>query len=70
MESEFEYRGLFSSAGAKASVDKGESSKSQNSYMSTSVVVQGGNQRIAAVISDMYSPTFKSEFTVSTPMIT
>ncbi|XP_031555975.1 uncharacterized protein LOC116292763 [Actinia tenebrosa] len=62
-ESEVEFKSLFWSAGAKSSTKSGSSSQSQQSYMSTSVVVQGGSQKIAAVISDMYSPTFKTQFT-------
>lgn len=64
-ESEAEYKSLFWSAGSRSSTKSGESSKSQQKYMSTSIVVQGGSQKIATVISDMYSPTFKTAFTVS-----
>jgi hypothetical protein len=64
VECEVEFKSLFWSAGVKVGVQSGSSSRSQQSYMSTSVVVQGGSQRIAAIISDMYSPTFKTEFTV------
>ncbi|XP_031548993.1 uncharacterized protein LOC116286577 isoform X2 [Actinia tenebrosa] len=63
-KSEVEFKSLFWSAGSRSRTESGSSSKSQQNYMSTSVVVQGGSQRIAAIVSDMYSPTFKSEFTV------
>ncbi|XP_031555977.1 uncharacterized protein LOC116292765 [Actinia tenebrosa] len=61
-ESEMEFKTLFSSVSKRTSVKSDSSSKSQQNYMSTSMVVQGGSQRIAAAISDMYSPTFKPEF--------
>ncbi|EDO49894.1 predicted protein [Nematostella vectensis] len=59
---EAEYKGLFASAGAKYESKSGQESKSENKFSSSSVVVQGGSQEIAAILSDEYSPTFKEEF--------
>ena len=62
VEMEVEYKNLFSSVGAKASAKKGESSRKQSKTTSTSIVAQGGSQEIASILSDVYSPTFKTEF--------
>ena len=62
VQMEMEFKSLFASVGAKASVSKGESSRKQTKTTSTSVVAHGGSQHIASILSDMYSPTFKTEF--------
>lgn len=59
---EFEFKSFFASAGARSSDKESESARSQTKISSTSMSVQGGNQEIAAIISDVYAPTFKSEF--------
>lgn len=59
---EFEFKSFFASAGARKSDKQGESRRAQTKTSSTSMSVQGGSQDIAAVISDVYSPTFKAEF--------
>ena len=59
---EFEYKSFFASAGARSSDKAGESARSQTKTSSTSMSVQGGNQDIASIISDVYAPTFKAEF--------
>ena len=59
---EFEFKTFFGSAGATSSDKKGERARAQKKTSSTSMPVQGGNQEIASIISDVYAPTFKSEF--------
>ena len=54
---------LFASAGAKSSTEGGQEAKAQNKFTSTSVMAQGGSQEIATILSDVYSPTFKSSLT-------
>lgn len=61
-EMEVEFKSLFSSAGAKKSSSGGESSRSQTKTSSTTVIALGGSQKIATILSDAYSPTFKNEF--------
>ena len=60
---EMEFRFLFASAGAKSSTEGGQEAKAQNKFTSTSVMAQGGSQEIATILSDVYSPTFKSSLT-------
>ena len=62
IQMEMEYKTLFASVGAKASVQESESSREQSKTTSTSVVAHGGSQDIASILSDVYSPTFKTEF--------
>lgn len=59
---ETEYKGLFASAGSKSSTKTGASSKDETKFTSTSVIAQGGSQEIATILSDVYSPTFKTDF--------
>lgn len=59
---EMEFKTLFASVGAKASAEENESSRKQSKTTSTSVVAHGGSQDIASILSDVYSPTFKTEF--------
>ena len=61
-EMEMEYKNLFASVSAKGSVQTGESSRKQSKTTSTSILAQGGSQEIASILSDVYSPTFKTEF--------
>lgn len=61
-EMEVEYKSLFASAGAKKSSSGGASSRSQKKTSSTTVIALGGSQKIATILSDAYSPTFKNEF--------
>ncbi|KAL9983627.1 hypothetical protein ACROYT_G005826 [Oculina patagonica] len=62
VQMEMEYKTLFASVGAKASAEENESSRKQSKTTSTSVVAHGGSQDIASILSDVYSPTFKTEF--------
>lgn len=62
IQMEMEYKSLFSSVSAKASYKESESSRQQTKTTSTSVVAQGGSQEIASILSDVYSPSFKTEF--------
>lgn len=62
VQMEMEYKSLFSSVSAKASYKESESSRQQTKTTSTSVVAQGGSQEIASILSDVYSPSFKTEF--------
>ena len=59
---EFEFKSFFASAGARQSDKEGERQRAQTKTSSTSMSIQGGSQNIAAVISDVYAPTFKAEF--------
>ena len=59
---EMEFKTLFASVGASSSYKTGESSGKQTKTMSTSIVAHGGSQHIASILSDVYSPTFKTEF--------
>lgn len=61
-EMEMEYKSLFASVGAKESRKEGQSHRQQTKTTSTSILAMGGNQQIAAILSDAYSPTFKNEF--------
>ncbi|XP_078358434.1 uncharacterized protein LOC144643147 isoform X2 [Oculina patagonica] len=62
MKMEAEYKSLFASVGASASVEKGYEDKSATQTTSTSVMAQGGSHEVASILSDVYSPTFKTEF--------
>lgn len=59
---EMEFKTLFASVGASSSYKTGESSGKQTKTTSTSIVAHGGSQHIASILSDVYSPTFKTEF--------
>ncbi|XP_032235405.2 uncharacterized protein LOC116617089 isoform X2 [Nematostella vectensis] len=59
---EAEYRSLFWSAGATSSTNEGTTNRQENKFTSSSIVVQGGSQEIASILSDEYAPTFKNEF--------
>ena len=62
VEMEMEFKILFSSVGAKSSTKGGEYSRNQSKTTSTTVIALGGSHEVAAILSDAYSPTFKSEF--------
>ena len=59
---EFEYKTLFASVGAKHTNEGGTSVRQQTKTTSTEVEAKGGSQDIASILSDVYSPTFKTEF--------
>ncbi|XP_078357305.1 uncharacterized protein LOC144642195 [Oculina patagonica] len=59
---EFEYKSLFSSVGAKYKNEGGESVKQETKTTSTAIEAKGGSQDIASILSDVYAPTFKTEF--------
>lgn len=59
---EFEYKTLFASVGAKYTNEGGVSVRQQTKTTSTEVEAKGGSQDIASILSDIYSPTFKTEF--------
>jgi hypothetical protein len=65
VEAEMEYKGLFASAGAYSSTKGGSEGKSEQKFMSTAVQALGGDQRIAAAVTDLYAPTFKNTLVVS-----
>jgi len=62
VEMEMEYKTLFSSVGAKASTSGGDYSRNQSKTTSTTVIALGGSHEVASILSDAYSPTFKSAF--------
>ena len=62
VEMEMEYKTLFSSVGAKSSTSGGEYSRNQSKTTSTTVIALGGSHEIASILSDAYSPAFKTEF--------
>ena len=57
------YKSLFGSFHAKDERSGGSSAKSQAKTSSTSVSVEGGDQEIAAIITDFNSPTIKYDLT-------
>ena len=57
------YKSLFGSFHAKDEKGGGSSAKSQAKTSSTSVSVEGGDQEIAAIITDFNSPTIKYDLT-------
>ena len=59
---EVEYKSLFSSVGATYSKQDGYQQREHVKTSSTSIMAQGGSQEIASILSDAYSPTFKTEF--------
>ena len=65
VEAEMEYKGLFASGGAYSSTKSGSQEKSEQKFVSTSVQALGGDQRIAAAVTDLYVPTFKNTLVVS-----
>ena len=62
MEEEFSFL-FFTSDESKSSTEGGQEAKAQKKFTSTSVMAQGGSQEIATILSDVYSPTFKSSLT-------
>ena len=54
---------FFTSDESKSSTEGGQEAKAQKKFASTSVMAQGGSQEIATILSDVYSPTFKSSLT-------
>ena len=60
---EIGYKSLFSSFHAKYESGKGNSAKSLSKTSSTSISVEGGDQKIAAIITDFNSPTIKYDLT-------
>lgn len=59
---EFEYKSIFASVGAKYGSKDGTSFKQETKTTSTAVEAKGGSQDIASILSDVYAPTFKTEF--------
>ena len=59
IEEEFSFL-FFTSDESKSSTEGGQEAKAQKKFTSTSVMAQGGSQEIATILSDVYSPTFKS----------
>ena len=58
---EAEFRSLFASFHAKSEKKEGSSQRQQSKTSSTSISVEGGDQEIAAMITDVNSPTIKNE---------
>ena len=59
---EVEYKTLFASVGAKYKKEGGHSVRVETKTTSTVVEAKGGSQDIASILSDVYAPTFKTEF--------
>lgn len=59
---EVEYKTLFASVGAKYKKEGGHSVSVETKTTSTVVEAKGGSQDIASILSDVYAPTFKTEF--------
>ena len=57
------FKSLFGSFYAKDESKGGSSFKSQSKTSSTSISVEGGDQKIAAIITDFNSPTIKYDLT-------
>ena len=62
VEMEMEFKTLFSSVGAKSSTTGGDYARSQSKTTSTTIIALGGSHEVASILSDAYSPTFKSAF--------
>lgn len=64
VEMEMEYKSLFASVSAKASAKGGQSSRNryQSKTTSTTVIALGGSHEVASILSDAYSPSFKTAF--------
>lgn len=62
---EVEYKTLFASVGAKYKKEGGHSVRVETKTTSTVVEAKGGSQDIASILSDVYAPTFKTEFNPS-----
>ena len=60
---EVEFRNLFASFNAKKEQTTGGSKKQLAKTSSTSITVEGGDQKIAAIITDFTSPTIKYDLT-------
>lgn len=58
---EMEFRSLFASFHAKKEESGSSSQKQQSQTSSTSIKAEGGDQEIAALITDFNSPTIKTE---------
>ena len=62
VEMEMEFKTLFSSVGAKSSTAGGDYVRNQSKTTSTTIIALGGSHEVASILSDAYSPTFKSAF--------
>ena len=58
---EAEFKSFFASLHAKDEQSGGSSQKQESKTSSTSISVEGGDQQIASLISDVNSPTIKNE---------
>jgi len=52
----------FASVSAEASAQRGQSSRKQSKTTSTTVIALGGSHEVASILSDAYSPSFKTAF--------
>ena len=59
---EFECKSIFASVGAKYKEEGETTVKQETKTTSTAVMAKGGSQDIASILSDVYAPTFKTEF--------
>ena len=59
---EVEYKTLFASVGTKYKKEGGHLVRVETKTTSTVVEAKGGSQDIASILSDVYAPTFKTEF--------
>lgn len=62
VEMEMEFKTLFSSVGAKSSTARGDYARNQSKTTTTTIIALGGSHEVASILSDAYSPTFKSAF--------
>lgn len=62
VEMELEYKSMFASVSAEASARRGQSSRKQSKTTSTTVIALGGSHEVASILSDAYSPSFKTAF--------
>ena len=60
---EASYKSLFGSAHSKYERKEGSSQKKEEKTSSTSISVEGGDQHIAAIVTDFNSPTIKYDLT-------
>lgn len=59
---EFEYNSIFFGGGTRSSSSMEAEAGKQTEFARTSISAQGGSQGVAAILTDMYSPSFKTDF--------
>ena len=61
-EMEAEYTSVFFGGGTKRSSGMSTETGTSSQFASTTIVAKGGHQDVATILSNMYSPTFESDF--------